>query len=453
MASHSPVPAVVTALNLNGLGVARALGRHGVPVFGVHASPDGPELRSRYVREIWRPEPGMGLAELLIARQKTLGGVRPVLFPITDESVEAVARALDRLTPCYRVPMGDPATVLLQLSKEGVDAAARAHGMPVPPTRTCSSLAELEAATLALRPPYILKPRDKSEAYAKSGAKKAFRLETSAEVLATYGSFCELHPRVVLQEFIPGSDADVFFCLLAMGQDGQPLATFVGHKLRQWPPHCGGTAACEPAEAPELVALSLAYFRSVGLTGLGSIEFKRDPRDGRVFMIEPTVCRTDWQSALAAAPGASTQAPAAGRSAPRAKATTTRWPRASTGSTSGSSSTPTAPGPASKTSSSPPSNTSTGSTIDAATARSSTVAAASPPQQPTKPSSTVRQPPPPRRRPNSQSLYETRGASSAPLSVVLGFESECSVDEDPIDCRGLGARRPAWNRTVGPSHA
>ncbi|MBI5851789.1 MAG: hypothetical protein HZB39_12300 [Planctomycetes bacterium] len=299
MAPTSHVPAVVTALNLNGLGVARALGRRGVPVYAVHAGDDGPELRSRHVREVWRRTEGESLVDLLLTRAPTLGGDRPVLIAITDESVEAIARDKDRLAPHYRVPMGDPRVVLEQLSKEGVDAAAKRIGMPVPPTRTCTSRDELEAALRELRPPFILKPKDKSEAYAKSGAKKAFRLDTPAEVLATYATFQDFEPRVVVQEFIPGTDADVWFCLLAIGRSGAPLGTFVGHKIRQWPPHCGGTSSCEPGRADELVALSVDYFEKVGLRGLGSLEFKRDPRDGRFHMIEPTVCRTDWQSAVA----------------------------------------------------------------------------------------------------------------------------------------------------------
>lgn len=300
VASIPTVPAVVTALNLNGLGVARALGRRGVPVYAVHTGgEDGPELRTRHVREVWRPSPGQSLVELLLERGRAFGELRPVLLPITDESVEAVAHARDRLASRYRIPMGDPRVVLRQLSKEGVAEAAAKHGMPVPATRACATREELEVALRALRAPYILKPQDKSEAYARSGAKKAYRLETADEVHATYASFSALEPRVVLQEFIPGTDADVWFCLLAMGRSGKPLASFVGHKIRQWPPHCGGTSSCEPAKADELVGLPVGYFGKVGLRGPGSIEFKRDPRDGRFYMIEPTVCRTDWQSAVA----------------------------------------------------------------------------------------------------------------------------------------------------------
>ena len=37
---------------------------------------------------------------------------------------------------------------------------------------------------------------------------------------------------------------------------------------------------------PELVELGLRSFRAIGYRGVGSIEFKRDDRDGRLKMIE-----------------------------------------------------------------------------------------------------------------------------------------------------------------------
>ncbi|MGE3881487.1 MAG: hypothetical protein AB7I19_20685, partial [Planctomycetota bacterium] len=293
MANPTHIPAIVTALNLNGLGVARVLGRHGVHVIALHGGSDGPECRSRYVREIVRPEPGESAADSLLRIASRFGDQRPVVMPITDESVESVARSLDRLAPNYRVPMLDGGKIIELLSKEGIDVAARRRAMPVPVTAACASREEMATALAGMRAPFILKPTDKSEAFQQSGAKKAYRLDSADEVLATYAKFAEHEPRAVVQEFIPGSDADVWFCLMAMARDGRVLGAMVGHKIRQWPPHCGGTASCEPADAPELIDLSARFFREEGVSGCCSIEYKRDPRDGRFYLIEPTVGRTD----------------------------------------------------------------------------------------------------------------------------------------------------------------
>src|SRR3954451_7951302 len=49
------VPVVVLAPGYHGHGIARSLGRLGVPVYGVHADPRSPAARSRYWRTnvIW----------------------------------------------------------------------------------------------------------------------------------------------------------------------------------------------------------------------------------------------------------------------------------------------------------------------------------------------------------------------------------------------------------------
>lgn len=89
-----------------------------------------------------------------------------------------------------------------------------------------------------------------------------------------------------------------------------------------------------------------------------------------------------------------------------------------------------------------------GSTTGDATARSSTVAAASPPQQHMKPSSTVRQPPPPRRQPNSQSLYETRGASGRRRPELPGLR--CPALRRPVRSAEAVHTRRQWTRHRRP---
>ena len=148
--------------------------------------------------------------------------------------------------------------------------------------------------------PIILKPFVKSSALAAAGAKKAYVLESAEDLLSTWERFAEVEPRWIVQRFVPGGDADVYFCLQYYNRVGEPLASFVGRKLRQWPPHCGGTALAEPSDEEGPAELATRFFRSVGFAGgISSMEYKRDPRDGSYWLIEPTVCRTDWQSGLA----------------------------------------------------------------------------------------------------------------------------------------------------------
>lgn len=300
------MPAIVWGLNVNGLAVARCLGRHGVAVIGVTDDPGAPETRSRYLREVWRVD---SLEEDLprVLRERW-GGTkgdrrRPVLLPVVEGAVARLAEHHDELAALCRFAMPEPELVVELLDKQKFDRRARGAGLPTPRTEVVTDRARLEAVAGELRPPYILKPAVKLEGAPVAGGGKAWILGDPGELLAAYDRLAVVEPRAVVQELVPGGDDDVWFCLHYVGRDRRVCATFTGRKIRQWRPLCGGTASCEPAPAPRVAELSQRFFESVGFFGICSMEFKRDPRDGRFLAIEPTVCRTDWQSAIADANG------------------------------------------------------------------------------------------------------------------------------------------------------
>lgn len=298
------VPAIVWGLNVNGLAVARCLGRHGVPVVGVTDDPSAPEARSRYLRAVWRVDSlEADLPRVLHDRLAGAGGERPVLLPVVEGAVARLAEHRDELAAFCRFAMPDAGLVRQLLDKHGFDSLARRSGLPVPRTETVADRPSLEAVAGELRYPVILKPVVKLEGVPVAGGGKAWILGDPEELLAAYDRLAAVEPRAVVQELVEGGDDEVWFCLHYVDAAGRVRATFTGRKIRQWRPLCGGTASCEPAEAPQAAELSRRFFESVGFFGICSMEFKRDPRDGRFWAIEPTVCRTDWQSAIADANG------------------------------------------------------------------------------------------------------------------------------------------------------
>lgn len=299
MADAQDIPAVVVGVNVNGLAVARALGRHGVPVIGVAADDASPAARSRYFRELWiHPGRDDSLVDLLLERGGD-SGVRPVLLPVTDASVRIIASHQDRLRRAYRIGMPGTDVVMTLQDKRGFSGLLEQFSLPGPRTYFVDSADEISGVAGEVPYPCILKPQIKSDAYSRTGGSKAHMLEDAQSLLDTYARFSHAEPRVIVQEYVPGGDEQVYFCLQYYDEHSRPLVSFTGHKIRQWPPHCGGTASCEPVNAPELLRLSTEFFQNCGYRGLGSMEFKRDPRDGCFKMIEPTVCRTDWQSGVA----------------------------------------------------------------------------------------------------------------------------------------------------------
>jgi len=298
-------PAVVLGTNITGLAEARPLAARGIPVLGID------ELRRRYTSysSAWAQLlvtdrfNDVGLVELLEGIAKECGR-RPVLFVSTDEQVKVVAQHSERLRTSYAFEYPSRATVDLLMSKEAFTTLARERGWPIPPTIAAESRSELEAEIPKLRFPVILKPRLKTVASREHASQKAYRCPDLAALYRAYDDVSPWEPEVVVQEWIPGTDADVHYSFHYFDAELREVASFEGHKIRQWIPEVGSTASSEPVH-PEVVApLSREILQSTKCAGFCSVEYKRDPRSGTFYITEPTVGRVNLQLGTALANGA-----------------------------------------------------------------------------------------------------------------------------------------------------
>lgn len=293
------VPAMVLGAGLNGLGVIRSLARAGVPVIAVDDNMNRPAMRTRYGRKMQvRKLHGEALVEDLVGIAR-LFRERPVLFLTEEATVRTVSAHRDRLDPFYRLML--PAANVLDalMHKESFQRLASRHGFRVPESVRVVDDCGLKAA-YALRYPVILKPGKKDAAYARS-FRKAYRVENFEALCQLCRQIMPVLPDLIAQEWVDGSDADVYFCLQYVKPDGTPAASFSGRKIRSWPPAVGGTASCMPAPeaAAEIDAQTTRFFNAVGFTGMGSMEYKRHAKTGAFYLIEPTVARTDYQEEIA----------------------------------------------------------------------------------------------------------------------------------------------------------
>jgi len=293
------VPAVVVGRDLNALGVVRSLGAAGVPVIVLGSRLDGPAMESRYVaRRVRAPQDGPGLLDALvgIARESR---VRPVLFLTEERTVCTVSDHRDGILEHFRIRLPAQETLSALMHKQGFQEIAERHAALVPRLVHLRSRTDLPALG-ALRFPCVFKPGHKDYNYG-ARFKKAYVVECIDEIERLYAEIEPVCPDMVAQEWIDGSDSDIYFCLQYRGSNGQSIASFVGRKIRSWPPRTGGTASCTAAwdDAEELTQLTQEFFSRAGFTGMGAMEYKRDRRDGRFYMVEPTVARTDFQEEVA----------------------------------------------------------------------------------------------------------------------------------------------------------
>jgi predicted ATP-grasp superfamily ATP-dependent carboligase len=295
-------PCVVLGLHHNGLGVARALGREGIRVLAINPKLGTGDARTRYAEVIvCRDFRGTGLIDTLCAVGRRLAQPA-VLIPTMDRGVELVSEHRDRIAPYYLHSLPEAGVVNALLDKVEIAAYAEREGFLIPRTIKISSLAELETAAAQISIPCILKPQLKTEAFISRHTPKAFRIRSMDELRATYADIATAEPNFVLQEWIPGPDTALLFCLYYFDAGGNPVATFSGRKLRQFIPYCGTACSAEPWDDEFVREAGIRFFQRCAYRGFGAIEFKRDP-DGRYFLMEPTVGRTEHLFALAAANG------------------------------------------------------------------------------------------------------------------------------------------------------
>ncbi|MBW7850248.1 MAG: FAD-dependent oxidoreductase [Rhodospirillales bacterium] len=290
--------AVVIGAGVNGLGVVRSLAAGGVPVHLLDADPSLPAMRTRRARVgvVPRAE-GEPLIAALLALRAELGPA-PVLFPTLDESVETLSRSRARLGDCrLRLPPQEVLDALV--TKNGFQELAERHGARVPAAVRVRDVADLESLG-GLRYPCAVKPDVHTPAYDARFA-KAYRVDTADEARRLCEAILEVMPGIVVQEWIQGDDSEIYFCLQYRNAENRSVASFTGRKIRAWPREIGATASCVPAPeaAAALEEATEQFFGRLRVVGMCGMEYKRDRRDGRYYMVEPTVGRTDAQEEVA----------------------------------------------------------------------------------------------------------------------------------------------------------
>ena len=299
--AEQPVVLVSAAQHPTGLMTARSLRDCGAKIIGL-AYGDSPCLTSSVWSSLCKAEQTSASILQTIRRIAAEQAGQLLLLPSDDEAVKILSDHRQELpTNCILV-LPDSSTVDLLLDKSKFYPWAETHGFNVPKTREIRSFSELEAAADGIGYPLLLKPLYRTPWWDREiPGDKVFILESQQQHARLPLHLFEVAPVMLAQQWIPGTDADVYFCLVCYDQQGNLINHFCGRKLMQWPPLGGSTAVAISDEKEESLETTLAIFNAVGYKGLGSVEYKKDPRDGRLYITEPTVGRNDFQSYIAVA--------------------------------------------------------------------------------------------------------------------------------------------------------
>lgn len=281
------IGALILGGNLNGVTIARSLGRHGVPV--CVASEPSIKLAScsRYTQRTF-PWPSLGkeaqAAYLLeLAERHDLDGW--VLFPTSDESAALLAKFHATLSRRFRVSTPTWDALRWAYDKRLTYQLAGEQQVDCPLTIYPTTEADLQ--TVALDFPVILKPATHA-VMNRFTADKAWPAANRDELLARYREARELIPPdlILVQEMISGG-GESQFSYAALCCDGQPIVSLTARRTRQYPIDFGYSSSfVETLDVPEIVAPSKRLLAAMRYTGLAEVEYKFDARTGRYKLLD-----------------------------------------------------------------------------------------------------------------------------------------------------------------------
>ena len=297
-------PAVVVDIqSITGVQTAHVLSARGIPVIGVGTDPQEPFCRSRvYSRKVFTSTTDRSLIDALVALGPSLSARAP-LFLSADEAVLLVSRHREALEPWYHIALPEHARVEMLVDKIGFARFAAAKALPIPRTAVVHDVHEARVLAGELRYPALLKPAVRAEAWARHTRRKAWKVFSAPELLAAYAEVEGWGGRLLVQEWIPGPESNLFSCNTYLDRSAQPLATFVARKIRQWPPETGRSSLGVECRNAEVRDTAMRLFMAVGFHGPAYLEMKQDERDGRHWIIEPNIGRATGRSAIAEAGG------------------------------------------------------------------------------------------------------------------------------------------------------
>lgn len=258
---------------------------------------------SRHVRA-WRhlPDPERNPAEAFAALREFAGRspAKPVLI-YADDAMLALLRARRREFEEMFLFLAPPDPVLDSCTdKRAFALRARDLGLPIPK----SGFGDDQDIRLFARRngfPVILKPEGhigwrRSEAVALTGGgrSKVLTARSSEELERVLPAMRRFSPNFIVQEFVPGGENQIFSYHAFVGREGDPIASFVGRKIRTDPSVGGESSYIEMVRDDEIRRLGEDAVRRFGIVGPVKIDVKRHPETGKDLILEINLRFSLW---------------------------------------------------------------------------------------------------------------------------------------------------------------
>ncbi|HEY7391355.1 MAG TPA: hypothetical protein VH640_22760 [Bryobacteraceae bacterium] len=269
-----------------GLGIARSLGRLGVPVYSIDEAAWEPAFSSRYCagRFVLNREnrsSGEYLSGVLNIGRKL--GHRPILIPTTDREAIWIANNAAALGEVFRFPQRDAALVHALCDKSRMQELAASTGIETAACVVPRSKDDLSLFAKMAAFPVMLKAIDAERLRGLLGRTKIL-IWTAPELLdVSMKALDGETPNFLIQEFIPGEDwmFNGYF-----DANADCLFGVTAKKVRRFPPQTGVTSLGVCLWDEPVYQTTVAFMKAIGYRGIVDIGYRRDSRNGKLRILD-----------------------------------------------------------------------------------------------------------------------------------------------------------------------
>jgi D-aspartate ligase len=294
-----PVPAVIWG----DMNLLRASVGVQAPKVVLSTDPKDITFRSRYCwqkKVIANPllEPAAAVRGLIELGETFLE--KPVLFYDNDLMLLLISRNREQLSKYYRFLMPEPKMVESLVDKVRFTRLAETAQLPVARTITSLQAKTAEEALKQLRLPCVLKPNlrigwfESQAIQDQKKPQKVLRANDPDEFFRLYNKIKQFCDDFVMQEYIPGGDNCIYSFHAYYNKHSEPLAFFVGRKIRTYPKDIGMSTCLELAKEPEVVRLGLDILKKLNFVGPVKLDFKKDATTNQFHLMEINARFTLW---------------------------------------------------------------------------------------------------------------------------------------------------------------
>lgn len=279
-----PLPIIINANWVNAVGIIRSLHLAGIPSISITKDRFGIGRFSNQTIGFQCPDyqesPERFLEFLLDLRSdlKHPG----IIFPTDDTLLDTLVRLDSKIGGHFKRTYPRSETLNYILDKYNQYLSAKSAGVPVPYTIAPVCRSDLNDWPKELFP-CVIKGR-RGKAYWNKIGFQANLVTNKDELSYEFKKAGSI--QVIIQEYIPGGDENLFGYTSYITESDKVIAEFYSQKLEQIPKNFGVMRCGVSNSKAPVASQSMDWLEDIGYTGLSYIEYKLDDRDGCYKLVE-----------------------------------------------------------------------------------------------------------------------------------------------------------------------